>query len=245
VWNLAITADASQSQAAGARLPGAVVTAKRAGVVVGTSTARPDDAYWSFDLDPGSYSLSVAASGFAPAARDVSVASGDNAWASMGVAPQPQAVNVVVVVVDSVTQSPIAGATVTITGHEAQPADAEGRLAVSVPPGSIAVTARGEGYVEKTETRSAVVGEPLDVTIALDLLVVTPGEEEVPEVPDGIEEIPPEGDGDGRVHRVIIKNRQTPKVKGGCASAPAAAPAAALLLPLLLRRRRLSAVTIP
>src|SRR5690606_27942169 len=51
VWDLSVTTDAGASLDAGARLPGTVVKTNT-GV---TSTARVDDAYWSFDLNPGTY----------------------------------------------------------------------------------------------------------------------------------------------------------------------------------------------
>lgn len=238
VWNLALAPSVAEATAAGARLPGATVTARRGGAVVATATARADDAYWSVDLDPGSYTLEVALAGFANATRDINVASGDSAWASIGVTPVAAAVAVAVTVVDADTGAPIAGAEVTVTGVDPAVANAEGRFAVSVPPGAITVSARAEGYSSKTTDVTAVVGSALDVTLALTLIVVDPGEGDPGEGDPGVGD---PGDDKG-MERVLIRNRGTPVVTGGCQSTPSALPAVVLLLPLLAvaRRRRIA-----
>ena len=237
VWNLAVTTDAAQSEATGARLPGAIVTVTSGTVVVGTATARVDDAMWSFDLAPGPYTLSVVKAGFAPATRTINVASGDTAWASIVLTPQDQGVEVVVVVVDSVTGAPLHGARVSITGHEELDVDVDGLVQVTVPPGSITISARAEGYLEKTEIRAGVPGETVHLNLGLDVVSADPtGDDSLP--PIGDVTAPPEGD-DGGLQRVIITNKN-PLVQGGCQAATAAAPFAALVPVLLLRRRRRS-----
>src|SRR5690606_24990192 len=101
VWDLSVTTDAGASLDAGARLPGTVVKTNT-GV---TSTARVDDAYWSFDLNPGTYTVTATRDGFAPSSREVQVTAGSAQWASIGVAPVVTSASLTVFVHDSVTQA--------------------------------------------------------------------------------------------------------------------------------------------
>ncbi|NMB75358.1 MAG: carboxypeptidase-like regulatory domain-containing protein [Myxococcales bacterium] len=61
------------------RLPGATVST--AGK---TATARDGDAYWSFTLDAGGYTVSAAMSGYHSASRSCSVPEGGETWCSIG-----------------------------------------------------------------------------------------------------------------------------------------------------------------
>ncbi len=71
------TADMSE------RIPGARVAC--AGV--GETTARDDDAYWSFSAPAGPYTLTAAAEGFESASRDCEVESGGETWCSISLPP--------------------------------------------------------------------------------------------------------------------------------------------------------------
>lgn len=83
VWDLSITSDASEAAERGALLPGAVVS-----VAGGPSTtARDDDAIWSFELSGGAATLTAQLEGFAPASRTVQVDVGIGQWASIGLLP--------------------------------------------------------------------------------------------------------------------------------------------------------------
>lgn len=242
VWNLGVTPNVADADTLGAMLPGALVTAKQGTTAVATSTARDGDAYWSFDLDPGSYTLVVTMDGFAESTRDVTVAAGDDRWASIGITPTIDAVDVAIAVVDAVTAAPLAGAVVEIGGQEPQTADADGRLALSLPPGPLSVTARAEGYEPHTEFVTAVLGAPLSVTVALDAVVVAePGEGEgEPGIGDDVEG---DGDVDDGLDRIVIRNNSAPTVNegagcGGCTQTSTSTPALAAVALVLLRRRR-------
>lgn len=64
------------------RIPGATVQ-----VAGGPSTtARDNDAYWSFHLDPGDYTVSATAAGYQQASRTCTVTAGGQAWCSLGLA---------------------------------------------------------------------------------------------------------------------------------------------------------------
>jgi hypothetical protein len=242
VWNLGVTPNIADADTLGAMLPGAVVTAQQGTTAVATSTARDGDAYWSFDLDPGSYTLVVTMDGFAQSTRDVTVAAGDDRWASIGITPTVDAVDVAIAVVDAVTAAPLAGAVVEIGGQEPQTADADGRLALSLPPGPLSITARAEGYEPHTEFVTAVLGTPLSVSVALDAVVVEePGEGEgEPGIGDDVEG---DVDVDGGLDRIVIRNNSAPKVNagtgcGGCTQTSTTTSALAVFALALLRRRR-------
>ena len=48
---------------------------------------RASDAYWSFEVAPGSYELTASADGYESNTRTVVVAAGDSIWASIGLMP--------------------------------------------------------------------------------------------------------------------------------------------------------------
>ncbi len=61
------------------RIPGASVS------VAGTNvTARDGDAIWSFELQPGDYTISASAAGFDSNTRTCSVSAGNTSWCSIG-----------------------------------------------------------------------------------------------------------------------------------------------------------------
>lgn len=85
VWDLGVTDDAAASLGLGARLPGALITCSCGE----SATARPDDGFWSMELAPGSYTLTVTHDGYLANTRDVVVTAGAEQWASMGLAREP------------------------------------------------------------------------------------------------------------------------------------------------------------
>ncbi len=64
------------------RLPGTTVTAGGE-----TTTARDGDAYWSFDLNPGSYTATASKSGYVANSRSCEVTEGGETWCSIGLVP--------------------------------------------------------------------------------------------------------------------------------------------------------------
>lgn len=66
------------------RLAGATVRV----IETGDEThAQPESARWSFDLDPGDYTIEARMAGFETARRDCSVVAGGEAWCSIGLFP--------------------------------------------------------------------------------------------------------------------------------------------------------------
>ncbi len=61
------------------RIPGATVTANSA-----STTARDDDAIWSFDLEAGDYDVRASAAGYEENARSCAVQAGQTTWCSIG-----------------------------------------------------------------------------------------------------------------------------------------------------------------
>jgi hypothetical protein len=207
VWDLSITTDAAQSADLNARIEGATVSVTNGP----TTTTRAGDAYWSFDLAPGTYTITANVDGFAPASREVQITSGANMWASIGVAPQAQAVELEVLVYDVATELTILNATVTVTGADPAQTDEAGIAAFSVAAGEVTITATAEGYDSQTVTRTYAEGAVLE-EIGLEAIEVpSEGEEEPDEnEPDGFD---PQGD----VDRVTILPQ--PTTSGGCTCA--------------------------
>lgn len=229
VWDLGITEDASQATTLSAKLPGARVTATQNGTEVAVIDARAADAFWSFDLPAGSYRLTATLTGFAPAVKDVVIANGDSGWASIGLRPDAQSVAVGVTVQDTETSAPLAAATVQFGADDPIAVDVAGRASANLGAGDVVIVARAEGYVARSETHRVVLGEPLALTFALDLVTgEEPGEPGEPPAPPG-----------PGLERITIKN--APVQDGGCGCRTTGAdPVAGLAVVLLglLRRRR-------
>jgi uncharacterized protein (TIGR03382 family) len=66
------------------KLPGATVQVSG----VGSTTARDGDAYWSFDLSPGTYTVIASADGYQTNSRTCSVGPGAETWCSVGLLPE-------------------------------------------------------------------------------------------------------------------------------------------------------------
>jgi murein DD-endopeptidase MepM/ murein hydrolase activator NlpD len=81
VWDLAVTA--GPSDPGSRRIAGAQVEILGGAAAV----ARAEDAFWSFRLAPGSYTVAAEAPGYRRAERQVVVAAGQETWASLGLEP--------------------------------------------------------------------------------------------------------------------------------------------------------------
>lgn len=248
VWDLGVTTDASQSEAMGARLPGAVIS--RSGGT-STSTARPGDAYWSFDLPPGTYTFTATMDGYASASRDVQVTAGANLWASIGIAPEPQAASLTILVFD-VTQgatAPIEAAEVTVTGADPAQTGADGKAAFSVAAGQISVSATAEGFEPGQLVEDIAAGSTRTLQLGLTPVVVdepTDPEDPVDPPDDPVDPVDPPDDEDEEdvplqpeqveLERVVIP--ADPGAAGGCAATHGGSAGVLAVLTLLLRRRR-------
>jgi murein DD-endopeptidase MepM/ murein hydrolase activator NlpD len=86
VWDLSLTA--GPNDAGNVRLPGTSIAIEGGAA----TTAREPDGYWTFTLAPGTYRLSATLAGFLVATKEVTVAEGQDTWASFGLerdAPLP------------------------------------------------------------------------------------------------------------------------------------------------------------
>jgi hypothetical protein len=243
VWDLSRSADVAGAGDANAFLPGAVVRTNT-GV---EATAREGDAYWRLDLEPGTYTLTASIAGFENATRDITIASGDSLWSSLGVTPAAQAVNATITVRDEESQAVIPGAQI-VVGGAVQNANVDGVLNIVVPPGTLTITASAEMHDAESITVAAVLGTPLVVDISLARTVVIPDPVEPdptdpdPTDPDPTEPNPtqPTDPEDDEVARVVIRNQGTPSAAGGCTcnGQPSMAPLWWLSGLVLLRKRR-------
>lgn len=230
VWDLSVTTDASQSEATGARRPGATLSVTGGG----TTTARAGDSYWSFDLAPGTYTVTASLAGYAPASREVQIAQGADVWASIGIAPQASAVELTIHVVDAASGAAIDNATVGVTGADPAQSDAQGDVVFNLGAGDVTITASAEGYLEKVMTQSLAAGAALRIDVELEAIEV------IDEPAD------PEGDGDGEplaptdVERVTIL--PPTEASGGCSAGGAGSTLGVAALALLGRRRRVARI---
>lgn len=238
VWDLSVTTDATQSEATGARRPGATVSVSGGG----TTTARAGDSYWSFDLAPGTYTFTASLAGYANASREVQVTAGAALWASIGISPVSNAIDLTVHVVDVDTGAPIDNATVTVTGADPAQSNGSGNVVFNLTAGDVAITASAEGYEPLTVNETLVAGAARTIDVELVSNVVEdpedpvdpePGDGDEPEGPD--ENADPEGN-PSDIERVSILPPM--KATGGCSSTNAAVAPVALLGLLALRARR-------
>jgi uncharacterized protein (TIGR03382 family) len=234
VWDLSVTTDAAQSEATGARRPGATISVSGGG----TTTARPGDSYWSFDLAPGTYTFTASLAGYANASREVQVSAGAALWASIGISPAASALDLTVHVVDVDTGAPIDNATVTVTGADPAQTNASGSVLFNLAAGDVSIAVSAEGYEPLTVSETLVAGVARTVDIELVSVAV-----EDPEDPDGEEPTGPDGNADPEgnpngIERITILPPM--KAEGGCSStnASSTAPIALLGLVALLARRR-------
>jgi len=78
VWDAGVTSGPSDS--GNVRLEGTVITCSCGD----WTTAREGDAYWSFDVAPGTHTVTAIREGFATATKTVTVTQGGDAWGSVG-----------------------------------------------------------------------------------------------------------------------------------------------------------------
>jgi MYXO-CTERM domain-containing protein len=163
VWDLSITSDVTQSIDEGARLPGTTILCDCGE----ETTARDDDAYWSFDLPPGQHTLTAVREGYASASRQVQVTAGSEQWASLGIAPSADAVALTVAVVDENTGASVPAASVVVTGADPAYTDAIGEVVFSIAAGEVTIEVAAEGYETASVDEAFEPGTTERVVVAL------------------------------------------------------------------------------
>jgi MYXO-CTERM domain-containing protein len=146
VWDVTVTESAGDALELGARLDDATIECDCGQ----TATVRADDAYWSLDLAPGTYTFTARAPGFAPGTRTVQVTTGAELWASIGLNPAGETFELTVVVNDAETSAPLEGATVQATGVAPTRTDVDGRARLTLPAGEVTVVASAEDHEPET-----------------------------------------------------------------------------------------------
>ncbi|MFW5878652.1 MAG: carboxypeptidase regulatory-like domain-containing protein, partial [Myxococcota bacterium] len=180
------------------RISGATVS-----VSSGDSTTTDDEGWYSFDLAPGSYTVTADATGFSTESLDRDVTSGATTWGSIRLYPQSAgeegSVRGVVFWVDDPSEYSqyvsdasrrLADATVTFSpGDYTATTGSDGYFQIEVPAGTYSVSASAEGY-EDGERPDDVVVTAGEMTWG-STHVIRPGDEEPPPVvtitdpPDG------------------------------------------------------------
>ena len=235
VWDLSLTTDASQIEQTGAARPGATIS------VTGgeTTSARAGDAYWSFELLPGTYTITATLAGYAASTREVQIAGGAEVWASIGISPLASAVDCTVRISDADSGATLDNATVTVTGAEPVQTNTLGEALFNLSAGEVTITASAEGYADKSVTQELVAGAPVVIDVALDAVAIS-------DDPEGSAPLGPINA--VGVERVTI--RPTTQVKGGCGALPVMQQDTGALLAVtgalwLLARRRRSGANRP
>lgn len=164
VWDLGVTAGPGD--------PGNVRLTSASVKVVGEglqTTVRASDAYWSFELPPGTYTVEASAAGYAPATRELQVVAGAGTWGSIGLVSTARAVPVRVYVFDNIqgATTPLQGADVWTAGFGPTRTGQDGLALFTVPEGNIHVAVERDGYV-RAERNALVSGTTL-VTIEVGL----------------------------------------------------------------------------
>jgi hypothetical protein len=145
------------------RIPGATIT-----VTPGnhTASARAGDAFWTFNLAPGNYTITAAAPGYTSASVTRAVTDGGQAWGSIGLVratTTPGLGKLKGSVFDA--RHPdfsvrLPGASLRLSnGTTLTARDPDGYFEFSVPEGDYTVTVTKGGWQSETVTRSVVAGQ--------------------------------------------------------------------------------------
>lgn len=172
------------------RIAGATVT-----LSTGESTTTNSNGYYTFDLEPGTYTVTAKATGYSTESVTRTVSSGETRWGSIMLSPVAAGQGTVKGYVvygasmdefdDAVADASrrVPGATVTFTpGGETVQTDATGYYEVRLSAGTYEITAAAEGYLEGGRPDPVVVVE--GDTVWASALVIEPDRQdgEPPEV---------------------------------------------------------------
>lgn len=174
VWDLSITTDAAQSAALNARLPGAKVRASNGQEV----TVPSGDAIWTLSLNPGTYTLTVSKDGYKTATKQVTITSGADSWASVGLEPSATTGRARGTVWDlskttDVSQSADLGARLSgakvraSNGAEVTVPSGDAIWTLELPPGNHTLTASKDGYESATKQVTITAGADSWASIGL------------------------------------------------------------------------------
>ncbi|MCC7384971.1 MAG: N-acetylmuramoyl-L-alanine amidase [Deltaproteobacteria bacterium] len=140
------------------RLPGATVRLSPGGQAV---VARADDAFWSFSVAPGTYTVTAEAAGYAPSSVTRSVSTGAEVWGSVSLAPSAGSGILRGVVYDARQNNldtRVPGATVTLSNGASMISGAEGDFEFTLAPGSYTISVTKTGWQPGTNQRQVVAG---------------------------------------------------------------------------------------
>ena len=164
IWDLST----STSPSGGARIADATIDVE--GGPNGTS--RSGDGFWSFDLDPGTYTITASAPGFASASREVEISSDQDSWASIGLSPSLTS-TLDVTVTDKAGQ-PLSNAIAYVPGLGMERTGANGTVSFTVDPGTYEAQIFHDGYAGQFETVDVASGTSQPLTVALSAAVPPP-----------------------------------------------------------------------
>jgi hypothetical protein len=155
IWDL--------SRSAGPADPGNLrVESARVTCSNGESTSvRAGDAFWSFNLDPGRYTFTAEAPGYATATRELEITGGGESWGSIGLLPSgmmAMTVPVEVLVYDAAVgqSAPLAEVQVSLRGGAAVTTNAAGLATFTATAGPATISAAKTGFV--TASRAITIG---------------------------------------------------------------------------------------
>lgn len=147
------------------------VTVALSGTSAASATTGVDGVFQFNNLAPGSYSLSISLAGYATVSTQTTVNA--NATKDLGTISLVKSTTATTgtvhgVVTDALTNLPISGAAVTVTGALPAVTDASGIYQISnVPAGAVTLTASKAGYATATGTATMTAGTVLVFSPAL------------------------------------------------------------------------------
>ena len=139
------------------RLPGATLLAEGAA----STTSRLGDAFWSFELPVGTYTVTTQLAGYQSVSQTLVVNAGHDTWASVGLQPDATTSQL------TVSAGSVTDAIVSIPGIGVRRADFGGNVALALEPGSYDVSVYSDGYEADTQTVTLGAGESLTHAVTL------------------------------------------------------------------------------
>lgn len=146
-------------------IAGATVTVTGAG-----SKVYDGGSGWSFELSPGTYTVTASAPGYKTATRTgVVVTAGATAWSSMGLDPQPPANGTIQGSVYALPDQAdkVAGAVVKLSSGASATYNGSKDFSFDVPPGDYTLTVTAAGYQQGTASAKVASGAAATVHVGL------------------------------------------------------------------------------
>jgi hypothetical protein len=163
VWDRSLTEGVNDS--GNVRITNATVTCSDGQ----TMDVTGENAYWEFELDPGIYTFTATAPGYATASVDRQITAGTDVWGSIGLVPAADAVQLSVVVHNAAEgeSARLSDALIEIPGYDGRYTDGSGEAQFIVPPQDLELSITRDGFDDATANISPQPAEVLELKVGL------------------------------------------------------------------------------